>query len=84
MRLKHSVQCHWYPEIPAYEAFSKADESNGGSCRRRVVLCPFAQEHLPRLVQEGLLLLLLDFVQEKFLSKAASPRVPTALCHPIL
>lgn len=49
------------------------------------MLHPFTQECLPRLVQEGLLVLLLDFVQEKkFLSKAASPEMPMALCHPIL
>lgn len=85
MRPKQSVQCHWCPEILAFEAFSKADVSNGCSFRRKVVLHPFTQVCLPRLVQEGLLLLLLDLVQEKkFLSEAASPRMPIALCHPIL
>lgn len=50
------------------------------------MLHPFTQECLPRgRGQEGLLVLLLDFVQEtKFLSKAASPGMPMALCHPIL
>lgn len=47
VKLKEPVQCHWFPEIPASEAFPKAD---GGSCRRRVMLHPFTQEHLPKLV----------------------------------